>query len=151
MKPIYIAIGSNINKKKNIRKCIDILKKKFKVIRLSSIYETSPVGYIFQPNFYNLVVEIETEYSPERLFEELMEIEKKFKRLRIKKNDPRTIDLDVLFYNNRIIKSKELIIPHPRLHKRAFVLVPLNEIAPNFVHPILKKSVSQLLEVQKGG
>ena len=117
---------------------------------LSNIYETSPVGYISQPNFYNLVVEIETVYSPERLFKELMKIEKKLKRLRIKKNGPRTIDLDVLFYNNRIIKSKELIIPHPRLHKRAFVLVPLNEIAPNFVHQILKKSVSQLLEVQKG-
>ncbi len=146
MARVFLGIGSNIKKEKNLRKCIALLKKKFSVKKISSVYETKPVGYENQDNFYNMVVEIETDLSPEKFLDVLMGIEKMLGRVRTKKNFPRTIDLDILFYEDRIIESKNLVIPHPRLHERAFVLVPLNEIAPDFVHPVLKKRIGLLLD-----
>ena len=147
---VYLALGSNIDKEKNLKRCIDILQKKFKVLKVSSVYVTSPVGYKSQPNFYNRAIEIETDLPPKKLFGKLMKIEKQLKRVRKKKNHPRTIDIDILFYGDKILKLKNLIIPHPRLHKRSFVLVPLNEIAPKFKHPVLKKTISELLKRLKG-
>ncbi len=146
MARVYLGLGSNIDKEKNLAKCIGVLRKKFKVVKISNVYETSPVGYKNQANFFNMAIEIETELEPEKLFSELMNIEKNLGRIREKRNHPRTIDTDILFYDGRIIKSDNLIVPHPRLHERAFVLLPLSEIAPDFMHPILKKSVKEMLQ-----
>ena len=144
---IYIALGSNIgNKEQNITKAIALLKQQeeVKVTKVSSIYETKPVGYQNQPNFLNCTIEIQTNLSPEELLNLTKSIEIKLKRKKTIKNGPRTIDLDILFYKNLIINTKNLTIPHPRLHKRRFVLDPLNEIAPNHNHQILKKTIKKL-------
>ncbi len=116
----------------------------------SSILETEPMGYVNQPKFLNMVIEFETELSPEELLHFCHEIEYQLKRVRTIPNGPRTIDLDILLYGNEVIKTAELIIPHPRLHLREFTLNPLVEIAPNLRHPLLKKSMTQLrLGLQK--
>ena len=141
----YIGIGSNLgNKEGNIKKAIDLLRKKCKILEISSLYKTEPVGYKNQDWFLNCVVEIDTNFKPKALLEFLKSIEKKLKRIKIIKNGPRIIDLDILFYDNKIIKTKNLTIPHPRLHKRLFVLEPLDEISPNFIHPILNKSINKI-------
>jgi len=144
-KNTYIGIGSNLgDKEKNIKKSIDLLKEKCRILKVSSLYETEPVGYTNQDCFLNCVVEIDTELKPEELLKFSQSIEKILGRIKTIKYGPRTIDLDILFYGNYIIKTKNLIIPHPRLHKRLFVLEPLNELCPELVHPVLKKSVEEL-------
>lgn len=145
MARVYLGLGSNISREENLAKCIAALKKKFNVLRISNVYETLPVGYKNQENFFNMAVEIETRLEPEKLFSEIMNIEKSLGRVREKRNYPRTIDIDILFYDDLVIESESLIVPHPRMHERAFVLVPLAEIAPDFVHPVFKKSVKEML------
>ena len=141
----YIGIGSNLgNKEENIRKAIKLIRNKSKILKISSLYKTEPVGYKGQDNFLNAVVLVETELSAKDLLLFLQSIEKELKRVKTVKNGPRTIDLDILFYNNLILDNKDLIIPHPRLHERKFVLVPFVQINPNFVHPIFKKSITEL-------
>jgi len=144
---IYIGLGSNLGDRlANIRKAIELMKKeRIEITDESSIYETEPVGYIEQGWFLNSVVRGRTELSPERLWETLEKIEKSMGREREIKWGPRIIDLDILFYGNKILNGKKLQIPHLELHKRKFVLVPLEEIAPQLVHPVLKKTISQLL------
>ena len=149
MPSVYLSVGTNIERRKNLKKCLTILRKRFGIIKSSSIYRTSPVGFPKQPYFYNMALKIRTELPPKELLSELLLIEKSLKRIRIKKNHPRTIDIDILFYDKRVIKSKELVIPHPRLHKRAFVLVPLNEIVPRLEHPVLNKSIACLFNALK--
>jgi len=145
--PIYIALGTNLGD----RFCHLCLAREFllpdvSVINESSIYITPPWGYVDQPEFYNQVLEIQTSLEPIRLLYYLKNIEKKMGRVETFRYGPRLIDLDILFYGNRIINTQELQVPHPRLQDRAFVLVPLNEIAPNFAHPILNNSIADLLE-----
>jgi len=143
----YIGIGSNLgNKNTNIKKSIKLLKEKCEVTKISSLYETEPIGYKAQDYFLNCVVKIRTNFNPEQLLKFLQSIENKLKRVREIKNGPRTIDLDILFYGNDIVNANNLIIPHPRLHERRFALVPLNEIAPEFVHPLLKRKVNSILK-----
>lgn len=143
----FIAMGSNIeDREQYLTKAIEEIGKRHKVLLSSSIYETEPVGYADQSWFLNAVIQVETEFSPEKLLEDVLAIEEKLKRVRVIKNGPRTMDLDILFYQDQVINTDNLIIPHPRLHERAFVLVPLNEIAPDFMHPILKKSVASILK-----
>ncbi len=144
---IYIGLGSNLGDRlANIRKAVELMKKEeIEILKESSIYETEPVGYKQQGWFLNSVVQGRTESSPEKLWETLEKIEKLMGREREIKWGPRIIDLDVLFYGDKVLNSKKLQIPHSELHKRKFVLVPLEEIAPQLVHPVLKKTISRLL------
>jgi len=144
---IYIGLGSNLGDRlANIRKAIELMEEEgIEIIDESSIYETEPVGYKEQGWFLNSVVKGRTELSSRRLWERLEKIEKSMGREREIKWGPRIIDLDILFYGNEILNGKQLQIPHPELYKRKFVLVPLAEVAPKLVHPVLKKTISELL------
>ena len=141
----YLGIGSNLgNKDETIRKSIKLMEEKCKILKGSSLYETNPVGYKDQDLFLNCAIKAETELKPLELLGFLQSIEKKIGRIRTIKNGPRTIDLDILFYNKKIINKEKLIVPHPRLHERLFVLGPLKEISPYFVHPALKETIKDL-------
>jgi len=129
-----------------VKQALDYIGEKMKIEKVSSLYLTEPIG-IKGGWFVNCVLEAITEEKPEELLETFLGIEKKMGRRRIKeKKISRVIDLDLLFYEEKIIKEKDLIIPHPSLHKRRFILTPLNEINPNFHHPVLKKSIKEILE-----
>ena len=143
----YIAIGSNQGDRIDYcNKAITAITK-FAVIKsFSSVYETEPVGVSDQPDFINCVVEIETALDPYKLLSKLLDIENELGRKRVDAGGPRTIDLDLIFYDDLVIQGEDLIIPHPRVHLRRFVLEPLHEIAPDFIHPILKVSVSKLFD-----
>lgn len=144
---IYVALSSNLGDRlANIRKAIELMKEeRIEIIDESSIYETEPVGYREQGWFLNSVVKGRTELSPRRLWKRLEKIEKSMGRESEIKWGPRIIDLDILFYENKILNGKQLQIPHSELHKRKFILVPLEEIALELVHPVLKKTISELL------
>jgi len=147
---VFIGVGSNLgNRQENIDNALSLLAPRCKIIKKSSIYETEPVGYEKQGKFLNLVVIVGTELKALEMLDFLLDIEKKLGRVRGIKNGPRTIDLDILFYGDDIIESKDLIVPHPRLHERLFVLEPLNEIDNEKMHPVLKKSVKELLSLIK--
>lgn len=148
---VYLALGSNLgNRLENLIVAVGRIKKlSLSPPVLSSVYETEPVEVEGGP-FYNLTVGLKTALEPEELLEKLLEIEKSLGRVRKPgKVLPRTLDADILLYGNQRIKRSTLEIPHPRLAEREFVLVPLAEIAPNLTHPVLRKSVSLLLE-EKG-
>ena len=115
------------------------------ILKHSSIYQTAAWGNEEQPDFLNQVIVIETKMAPAELLKTLLDIEQDLGRTRNKKYDPRIIDIDILFYNDLILTTENLEIPHPRLHLRKFVLVPLNEVESEFVHPVFNKKVSQLL------
>jgi len=144
---IYIGLGSNLgNRLANIRKAIELMKQEgIEIVKESSIYETEPVGYKEQGWFLNSVVKARTQFSPEGLWKRLEKIEKVMGREREIKWGPRIIDLDILFYGNKVLNGKQLQIPHPELHKRRFVLLPLKEIAPELVHPVLNKTIGEIL------
>ena len=148
-KKAYIGIGSNIgNKIENCKKAIDLLKENqhIEVTKTSGFYEAEPVGYKEQEWFVNCAVEIKTDLIPHELLLLCHTIESKLGRERKIKYGPRIIDLDILLYNNDIIDKADLKIPHPEMHKRGFVLKPLSDIAPDAVHPVLKKSIAELLK-----
>ncbi|MCX7757681.1 MAG: 2-amino-4-hydroxy-6-hydroxymethyldihydropteridine diphosphokinase [candidate division WOR-3 bacterium] len=161
----FLGLGSNcFARKKNLLRVIGELNRyNIQVKKCSSIYETPfqgvpeilgiPLG-IKLPPVANCVVEVETDYSPYDLLKRILRIEKRIGRIRIHfvKNFPRKVDIDILFYDDMIINHKMLKIPHPQVHKRLFVLVPLAEIAPNFYHPVLNKSIRELLtDLKKNG
>lgn len=148
MAVIYIGIGSNIgDREANCKKAIELLQTKGIVTtKISSIYETEPWGVKEQPKFLNMALEAETNLSPEKLLIALKDIEKQMKREYAIKWGPRIIDLDLLFYDNIILDTDDLKIPHPLICKRDFVLLPLSEIAPNKVHPVEGKTIIQLKE-----
>lgn len=147
MSRAYIALGSNIG---NRAFFIDSAVKRINrergitVKRRSSIYETLPVGGSNQPRYLNGVLKIDTVLNPHKLLSRLMRIEKSLGRRRTEKNSPRTIDLDILLYDDIILNSDELVLPHPRMHKRDFVLFGMREIAPEAMHPVLKKSIRDI-------
>ena len=127
----YLAIGSNMGRRKaNIHKALELLKKQnIKIKKISRIIETKPVGGPMQAKFLNAAIKTETDLGPQRLLDVLKDIEKKMGRKKTVKNGPRPIDLDILLYADKIIKSKRLTVPHPRMLKRDFVMVPLLEVA----------------------
>lgn len=138
MNKAFIGLGSNIQpRRKYLDEAIQTLQenKEIEIMQQSSIYETAPVGYENQDAFLNMVLEIDTSLSNMTLLEVCQEIEQKLGRERTIKNGPRTVDLDILLYNNENRELPRLRIPHPRMHERAFVLVPLYEIAPDKVMP----------------
>ena len=145
MPVVFLGLGSNIGDKEgSITKAFDLLSEICEVKKKSHVYLTEPVGITNQEWFLNCVVEIGTELEPKRLLSSLKSIERKLDRIKTVKNGPRTIDIDILFYGDRIIKTKTLIIPHPLAHERLFVLQPMMDLQPYFVHPILKKSIQEL-------
>lgn len=145
---VHIGIGSNLgNRQDNCLKALEMLKSKGLIIRkISSFYETEPWGVNEQPSFINLAIEAETTFSPFELLYILKEIEMTMGRKQTIRWGPRLIDLDILFYGDDIIETEELLIPHRYLHERDFVLAPLEEISPNKVHPILKKTIREIRE-----
>ncbi len=142
---VYLSIGTNEgDRKDNIRKALCELSNYCKIIKISKFYRTKPYGYTDQKNFINFVLEVETFYSPGEFLKKCQSIENKLGRKRLIKWGPRTIDIDILFWSSRIINTEELKIPHYDLHNREFVLKPMLDIAPEFTHPFLKRSIREL-------
>lgn len=146
MNKTYLLLGSNMgNSKMQLSKAISLIQEQIgKTLRQSSLYTTAAWGNTKQPDFLNQVVILETELSAEQTMQHILRIEKKMGRIRTVKNAPRIIDIDILFFNKEIILQDDLIIPHPQIKNRRFVLVPLNELSPNFKHPVLKKTIHKL-------
>jgi 2-amino-4-hydroxy-6-hydroxymethyldihydropteridine diphosphokinase len=147
MKTIYVSLGSNLGDREgNLAGGVAALARRgVRVARQSSVYETEPVDLRAQPWFLNSVVEAETGLMPRQLLQALVGIEREMGRRRRVPRGPRLIDMDILFYGSSIIRTPDLEIPHPRLTSRRFVLVPLNELAPTLRHPVLNKTVAELL------
>ena len=145
----FIGVGSNIgdrysniiNSKEKIDSSADS-----KVVEISKIYETEPVGYLDQDNFLNCVFKIETNLTPDQLIKFLLEVEKILKRERVIRWGPRIIDLDILLFDDLVILSKDLVIPHPRMHERMFVIKPLCDLTPYYVHPVLNENCYRIAE-----
>ena len=143
----YISAGSNINDRAaNLEFGARCLGERGIILRASSFFETEPVGYANQSWFLNRVFELETTLTPRALLVWCNEIEHDCGRVRTFPNAPRTLDLDILLYGNRIISEPDLVVPHPRMTERRFVLDPLAEIAPDLLHPVEKKTIRYLLE-----
>ncbi|WP_158738493.1 2-amino-4-hydroxy-6-hydroxymethyldihydropteridine diphosphokinase [Alteribacillus sp. YIM 98480] len=146
---VYLALGSNIGDRFHyLQRAVEKLneKKEIEVTQLSSIYETEPVGVTEQAAFLNMTLEMYTSLKPESLLKTTQWIEQELNRVKIKRWGPRTIDLDILLFNDENIRMDDLSIPHPRLEERAFVLIPLNEIASNVVEPTNYKYIHELAE-----
>jgi 2-amino-4-hydroxy-6-hydroxymethyldihydropteridine diphosphokinase len=143
---VYIALGTNLGDRlANLRLAIESMPPEIIVLAESHVYETPPWGYENQPAFLNMVIKAETSLEPEALLIYLKQIEVELGREQNFRWGPRLIDLDILFYDDLVLDSPPLVIPHPRLHERAFVLVPLMDIAPDLIHPVFQRSVSDLL------
>jgi len=145
----YIGIGSNLGTPG--KNCVEAIEKisinnDIKIVSKSSFYQTAPIGHINQDWFINLVIKIDTQLNPNELMSFLLNIESEMGRIRKEKWGPRLIDLDLLFYDNLILNQKEITLPHPEIQNRKFVLTPLNEIAENLTHPILKRTIKFLLQ-----
>ena len=146
MTTVYLSLGSNIgNRKRNLEEALrELEKNNVTVIKLSYLYETEPVGPK-QRNFYNIVGKFNTDLLPKELLKQLKQIEKKLGRTKTFKWGPRVIDIDILFYGKQIIKTKNLVVPHKEIANRAFVLVPMKDIAPNLIHPVYREKIKTLL------
>jgi 2-amino-4-hydroxy-6-hydroxymethyldihydropteridine diphosphokinase len=146
----YLGLGSNLgDREANIESALEMLGQEARILKVSSLYETEPVGYKDQPWFLNCVCLIETDLSPQALLDSAKTIEKNLGRKPTRRFGPRLIDIDILFYDDLILDAPDLTIPHPRLAERAFVLVPLKEIAPNLVHLLSGLTIKELLERAK--
>jgi 2-amino-4-hydroxy-6-hydroxymethyldihydropteridine diphosphokinase len=143
---VYLSLGSNSgNRRQNIEAALGLITKQIgKIARKSHLYETQPWGVTDQDPFYNIVVMANTTQEPRELLENITKIERELGRERKEKWGPRVIDIDIVFYGKRIIRDKGLEIPHPEMHKRAFVLVPMMELDPEFEHPTLHTAMDML-------
>ena len=143
---VYLALGSNIgNRQKNLSEALQMLREVVDIHRISSVYETEPVGYLDQPRFLNMACYGQTTCSPDGLLYSTQAIEEALGRELSFRNAPRPIDIDILLYDNLRLETEHLTIPHPRMNERAFVLVPLVEIAPTVIEPVSGKTVQELL------
>jgi 2-amino-4-hydroxy-6-hydroxymethyldihydropteridine diphosphokinase len=146
---VFLGLGSNIGDRVKALKEAERLISEIDgvlVVSSASLYETEPVGIVDQPSFINSALKIKTTLRPTELLGGLKEIERKLGRVDTIRWGPRIIDIDILLFDNIVVNKKGLTIPHPEMAKRAFVLVPLSEIAPNVIHPVLKKSVRELVD-----
>lgn len=149
MKKVFLGLGSNLgDRAENLHEAkIRIGESIGKIVSESSVYETEPWGFESKDEFLNMVLCIETDLSPSGLLGRILMIESQLGRVRYEtRNASRNIDVDILMYNDEIIDGTSLQIPHPRMHDRRFVMAPLSEIAPDIIHPVLKKSMKDLLE-----
>jgi 2-amino-4-hydroxy-6-hydroxymethyldihydropteridine diphosphokinase len=147
MNTVFLALGSNIeNRKQHIEKAIVLLREKINDITVAPLYETKPRYFENQNNFLNTVLSGCTELEPQELLQFTKTVQKKVGRVERFRNGPREIDIDILFYDNVVYKDEELEIPHPRLQERDFVLQPFSDINPDFSHPVLKKTIRELLD-----
>lgn len=151
MNKIFLITGANIgDRKENLQTAAILIEEKIGIIiRSSSIYETEAWGNNDQPAFYNQVHIIESKFSAEEIMSEILKIEKQMGRIRTIKNAKRIIDIDILFFNDEIIYLPNLMVPHTEISNRRFVLMPLNELAPGLIHPVLKQSINELLSTCK--
>ena len=143
---VFLGLGSNVgNRGPNLHAAVGLIEKNIgKIAKKSHVYETQPWGEPNQDPFYNQVIMVNTTYDPREILDRISRIERELGRERKEKWGPRVIDIDILFYGKRLVRDKGLEIPHPELHKRAFVLVPMMEIAGEYVHPVLDKQIDEL-------
>lgn len=147
MTKVYLGLGSNVGDREHqLKEALRLLdaQQGVKVTRVSSLYETAPVGYVDQPDFLNLCAEIETDLTPQAVLKNGLDIEQQLHRVRKERWGPRTLDIDILLYGNKIIEDQDLSIPHPRMAERAFVLIPLQEIAPEAINPRTQTKIKDI-------
>lgn len=145
--PVFLLLGANLGEREStLKQAVELISDQISPITAQSqLYETAPWGVIDQPAFLNQVIQIETELSPMKVLERTLKIEKQLGRERRLRWGARVIDIDILYYADLVLEDTELQLPHPRLHERRFTLVPLTEIAADFIHPVLRKTNRALL------
>jgi 2-amino-4-hydroxy-6-hydroxymethyldihydropteridine diphosphokinase len=149
---VYLSLGSNVgDREAHLRDAQDRLNAVGRVTAVSSLYETEPVEVTQQPWFLNGVIALETSLTPQQLMSAILKIEEAMGRRRVQKKGPRTIDIDILLFGETILDSEEVVIPHPAMHERRFVLEPLAEVAPDVRHPLLKKTILKLRNALPAG
>ena len=151
MNKLFLITGGNIgDRKKNLETAASLIKEHVgKITKLSKIYETEAWGIRDQHAFYNQVLVVESKFSAREILNTILKIEEEMGRKRTVKNAARIIDIDILFFNDDIVNEQNLVIPHPEIGNRRFVLLPLNEIAPQMIHPVFKKTIQQILSESK--
>ncbi len=149
MSLVYLLSGGNTgNRMKYLKSAVEMMNDKIgKVIKMSSVYETEPFGFSDKKQFFNLCTLVETKLLPYQVLKVILEIETSLGRKRkTEKYISRTIDIDILFYDDIILNEQSLVIPHPEFHKRNFALIPMAEIGPEFIHPVFEKTINRLME-----